>query len=671
MKNIKVSLITDEMYEKHILPSIHHYSQLDSIYFLSQNQFNNNLWSKIEYSSSKLNSLSNHLTLRRKQNNANSISISFLPFNPEISEININELESSYMYTKIFKEILLNINYNNNDSIQILTNYCREIYPNCYNVINDFEEKYTSDKSIWWYTKEAFICELLNQALRNLQGSILISMGIFIRNLHEQIQQLYEEQMKNCKENHFYCLSWTRFTLNDFEKLQNTIDGLISFNNFLSTSRNRNISLLFAESSSSKSNTIGILFQINIDLSIVLTPFADIHNYSYFQSEEEILFSMHTIFRIKEIISLHENKTIYQVNLLLTNNDDPQLALLTDHIRNETNRSNHSEQIAHLLIKIGEFKKSEEIYQNLLEETLDLNKKSHYFNQLGYIKDEQGDYRKAIEYYQQGLDIKQIILPSNDPLSAITLNNIGVAFRNLGEYFNALSFYEKSLEIRQIILPVDHPDISQSYNNIGVTYNSMSLSSEALLSHENARNIFEKILSSTHPTLTTCYNNIGDVYRDQNDYSNAILFYEKSLAIREKIFPSVHPCIGQSYNNFGKVYKCTKQFPKALSFFEKACPILEEIFSSKGLILAILYNNISEIHRIMKDNQKALFYAENHLNRENLSSDNHSEFIDILKNIALVYSNVNDYSQALLYFNYIHSINYNVYYLRIKTNLNI
>jgi hypothetical protein len=75
----------------------------------------------------------------------------------------------------------------------------------------------------------------------------------------------------------------------------------MSFNNFLSTSKTQEVSLGFVKGALWKTDTVGILFQMSIDPSVSSTPFASIKEVSFFKKEEEILFSMHTVFRIGEI----------------------------------------------------------------------------------------------------------------------------------------------------------------------------------------------------------------------------------------------------------------------------------------------------------------------------------------------------------------------------------
>ena len=97
----------------------------------------------------------------------------------------------------------------------------------------------------------------------------------------------------------------------DFESIQRNTDGLFSFNSFLSTSTDRDTSHLYADSARMRPNTVGILFIIDIDPSIATVPFASLRNISYYSAEQnaenEILFSMHTVYRIDQLNQIDNN----------------------------------------------------------------------------------------------------------------------------------------------------------------------------------------------------------------------------------------------------------------------------------------------------------------------------------------------------------------------------
>ncbi|CAF4834433.1 unnamed protein product, partial [Rotaria magnacalcarata] len=128
-------------------------------------------------------------------------------------------------------------------------------------------------------------------------------------------------------------------TQKDFQRLLGTKGGLLSFNNFLSTHKARDVAMLFVQSLRYENEEIvGVLFSIIIDQRVNLastSPFAFIADYSCFQDEEEILFSMHTVFRVVDIKLITNNTSLYEVQLIATSDTDPQLSALTNHMREE------------------------------------------------------------------------------------------------------------------------------------------------------------------------------------------------------------------------------------------------------------------------------------------------------------------------------------------------
>ncbi|CAF4029354.1 unnamed protein product, partial [Rotaria sp. Silwood1] len=175
---------------------------------------------------------------------------------------------------------------------------------------------------------------MLNKALRTLQVETLLKMGIFIRDLHQNIEQLYSKQSNQIHD--------AKTTITVYrgqamvkEDFENKIKqgGLISFNNFLSTSDDRKVAIRFIPKGlqSTDTNTFRVLFEMTINRSISSAPFARIHQLSYFKSENEILFSMNTVFRVQQIKQIQESgMTLWQVKLTFTSdNDDQQLNVLT------------------------------------------------------------------------------------------------------------------------------------------------------------------------------------------------------------------------------------------------------------------------------------------------------------------------------------------------------
>ncbi|CAF4303702.1 unnamed protein product, partial [Adineta steineri] len=468
-----------------------------------------------------------------------------------------------------------------------------------------FEKNYQAQSAIWCYTS-LNIYSMLNYALRTLDADIIITMGFFMCHLHQQIQQLHQQQFNTDHGEPFIVYRGQGLMKSDFEKLLKLKGGLMSFNNFLSTSTDKEVSLQFADCALAMPDTVGILFIMSIDPCLKSTPFASIKDESYFKEEDEILFSMHTVFRVSAIKQMDNKNQLYQVELQLTSDDDEQLRLLTDRIREEAGSGTGWQRLGNLLLKIDQFNKAEELYKVLLEQTSDENEKQHYYNQLGYVKDEQGNYEKAIWYYEQALEIDQKTLSSNQSSLATPYNNIGFVYDNMGEYSKALSYHEKALEIQQNTLPSNHSSLARSYNNIGAVYDSMGEYLKALLFYEKAFEIRQKSLPSNHPSLAASYNNIGLVYNKMGEYSKALSYYEKALEICQKSLPPNHSSLAIPYNNIGFVYDNMGEYSKALSFYEKALEICQKSLPSNHPSLAASYNNIGSVFHNMGEYSEAL-----------------------------------------------------------------
>jgi len=336
----------------------------------------------------------------------------------------------------------------------------------------------------------------------------------------------------------------------NFDQMTKTIGGLLAFNNFLSTSKDSNVSLDFARRALPNSDMVGILFVMTIDPAKSTAPFASIDNVSYYQdAENEVLFSMHTVFRIGEIKPMGEDHRLFEVDLTLTSDNDPDLRLLTDRIREETYPQDKGwQRLGLLLNKMGQSEKAQQVFELMLEQTTDESEKARIYHLLGWAKDNQGEYEDAIKFYDKALEICKKTHSSTGPNLASCYNNIGSVYFNRKEYEKSLSSHEKALEIRQQSLSSSHPDLAASYNNIGVVYRNMNDHLKAISYYEKALEIKRKSLPPNHPDLSSSYNNMGVVYENMGDYPKARSFFEQAVTIGQHSLPSNHPDL-QDYRN--------------------------------------------------------------------------------------------------------------------------
>ncbi|CAF4166637.1 unnamed protein product, partial [Adineta steineri] len=548
----KVCMIVSGSLGKNIVPRVHNMSQVDSIFIFYGNRKHHEQWAKdwpkIKGVFTDIKPICEALKSAAHQCEQNAIPMSFVGSNQKL-----DQLDPSFMYTQIIKEILLTIKFDQTH-IQDYIDYYRDIFEgNAKEIenIKQLEGEYHSKAPIYWYSCNMPLYPMLNSALRLMDGDIITRMGFFICDLHRQIEQLHQEQYTDTTTvDTFTVYRGQGLSIENFEQMMKTKGGLISFNNFLSTSEDREVSYAFAESNQANPDLVGILFVMKVDPSQSTSPFASITGISKFQGEEEVLFSMHSVFRIQNIKQMGENNRLYEVSLTLTADNDPELSKLTDYIRQESSPDEEGwYRLGSILFKMGQFDKAEDVYQVLFDQTKDEKSKADIYHQLGWIKDSQGKYQEALTFYEKSLTIKQKTLPPNHPDLAKTHNNIGIVHYNMGNYPEALSSYKKALEIRQQSLPSHHSDLAKSYNNIGLVKDNMGNYPEALSSHEKALEIRQQSLPSHHPDLGISYNNIGVVHYNIGNYPEALSSHEKAFKIWQQSLRPNHPHLAYSYNS--------------------------------------------------------------------------------------------------------------------------
>ncbi|CAF1089302.1 unnamed protein product [Adineta ricciae] len=692
----QVYLIVSGALGQYLVRCIHDIPLLHSIFIFCQNKSYHEQWAKhwnkIKDVFTDITSLCQAIQNTLPQDEPNVTPISFVPSGKRLDLLN-----PSFMYTQLFKEILLTIEFEDKHIEEFVKHHPGLITLNGTHStdVKQLVRDYRAKKPIWWYTRDNSLHSMLNDALRIMDGDVLVRMGFFVTDLHRNIEQLHKEQFVNTTWSSlvFTVYRGQGLSHTDFEELRNTKGGLMSFNSFFSTSTKRDISSLYAESNANNPKLVGILFTIQVDPSQSTTPFAFVGNHGRFLQESELLFSMHTVFRIHDIKVIDTDRPLYEVNISLTLDSDEELRTLTAHIRRESHLDGKGwTPLGQLLIQLGQHDTAEPIYTALLNQTSDDSDAGLIYHQLGCIRYEQGlfeeavtlyaksrvllekslpanhpsiatsfgsigsvydsmgDYRKALEYYEKTLSIQQQSLPANHPSIAISYNNIGSVYQNMGDYPKALEYHEKALSIRQQSLPANHPSIATSFGNIGSVYDSMGDYPKALEYYEKTLLIEQQSLPANHPSIATSFGNIGSVYDSMGDYRKALEYYEKTLSIEQQSLPANHPSIATSHNNIGMVYKNMGDYRKALEYYEKTLSIQQQSLPANHPSIATSYNNIGMVYKNMGDYRKALEYYEKTLSIQQQSLPaNHPSIATSYNNTGMVYYNMGDYPKAHFY----------------------
>ncbi|CAF2741251.1 unnamed protein product [Rotaria sp. Silwood2] len=180
------------------------------------------------------------------------VSISFITTVSKSNKRNLDQLDLSFMYTQIMKEILLTIDFKQHH-INEYTTFCRQLLATNQSELQNvhkIEREYRDRVPIWWYTYPCFLYSMLNGSLRIMVVDLIIRMGFFIQDLRNNIAKFHGQQfIGSSSSSSFTVYRGQGLSKADFDQLVKAKGALLSFNNFVSTSENLQVSLRFIRKS--------------------------------------------------------------------------------------------------------------------------------------------------------------------------------------------------------------------------------------------------------------------------------------------------------------------------------------------------------------------------------------------------------------------------------------
>ena len=233
-------------------------------------------------------------------------------------------------------------------------------------------------------------------------------------------------------------------------------------------------------------------------------------------------------------------------------------------------------------------------YRGLHSEKQDKQAEAKLIKKLGDFFNTISAYRKAIDYYEQAIEIYREIGDRSGEVRS--LGNLGLAYNSLGTYQKAIDYYEQSLAISREI--GNRSSEGSNLGNLGLAYFILGDYRKAIDYHEQSLAISREI--GNRSGECSSLGNMGNAYDRLGTYSKAIDYYEQSLAISREIGDLLGE--GNSLGNLGAAYRRLGDYRKAIDYCEQYLAISREIGdrSGEGISLGNLGNTYRSLGEIEK-----------------------------------------------------------------------
>eukprot|EP00058_Branchiostoma_floridae_P003339 XP_002588827.1 hypothetical protein BRAFLDRAFT_89742 [Branchiostoma floridae] len=201
-----------------------------------------------------------------------------------------------------------------------------------------------------------------------------------------------------------------------------------------------------------------------------------------------------------------------------------------------------------------------------------------------------GDFRKAIDYYEQALQMFKTCYTSSTEHHYFVwvLLKLGSAWHNLADFKKAISYFEKALDMCNKLYgeTTVHCDIAEALNGLGLAF-------QRLGDHTKALDYFQKTLdtdrmvngmSTDHIEIATSLHNIGLGLHEKGDFKEAVRFYEQALQMRKNLYGqgTAHDDIAVSLTSLGGVWHDLGDPRKAIRYRELALQMYRAIYEESG-----------------------------------------------------------------------------------------
>ncbi|XP_078603581.1 uncharacterized protein LOC144877535 [Branchiostoma floridae x Branchiostoma japonicum] len=205
---------------------------------------------------------------------------------------------------------------------------------------------------------------------------------------------------------------------------------------------------------------------------------------------------------------------------------------------------------------------------------------------IGWAWKKFGDHRKAVQYYEQALQIQRSIFGQSAPHpdTALTLHNLGIILHDLGNHRKGINYCEQALQMRKSIYGENtaHPDIAISLNVLGGNYADFGDHRKAISYLEQSLQMRQRIHgeNTAHPDIATSLNNLGCACQHVGNHREATNYYKQALQMYRSTYGqnTAHPDIVASLINVGSTWHLFGEYSIANKLFQEGLAMARQVY---------------------------------------------------------------------------------------------
>ena len=402
-----------------------------------------------------------------------------------------------FFLTQMLSQVLVEKKCDHNDALDKIAATCRSHYinyPNEVSKIDTFARDYRPEHAIEHYTKDSFLFRLVGKAFRSEDLNNIHLFHLYIFDLNGELIRK-RGQIRESEQENVSLYRGKKLHVAVLQKLIDNIGALISINGFLSTTRSLHVAkTCFAGADQYRHEYRSVIFEYCFNEKNIVRAYADISEMSQFPDEEEILFSIGSIWRIDSIEKDSESESVWIVKLSTCYEVDSKIK----ESFQELQQAPTIIMIGNILYELGALTKAENFYSKAIDDdSIDNGTRYILYINIATIKMKQEKYSEALDFFSKA----EQIMPTEG--NKMNLDNL------------------QTLHLRSII-----KSRFSILNNMAMSYQKIGKSDEAMDCLREALTIDDEIELIDKATV---HHNMGLIFFNSGQYAKAVDHFSKAV----------------------------------------------------------------------------------------------------------------------------------------------
>eukprot|EP00041_Stephanoeca_diplocostata_P038093 m.1476837 g.1476837 ORF g.1476837 m.1476837 type:complete len:2338 (+) comp25158_c0_seq1:193-7206(+) len=188
------------------------------------------------------------------------------------------------------------------------------------------------------------------------------------------------------------------------------------------------------------------------------------------------------------------------------------------------------------------------------------------------------------------------LLHKSDPLLSVTMCKVAAAYGDTGNYRTAIEWQNQALQMQQSVLPPLHPDIFLSLGRLALWYHALGETEKAAQLQGDALARQRQMRPPNLEELATSINNLAAMEASLQHHRRALRLQHEALDLRRRCHPAGNVAVAAAMSGLASTYRCLGQTDEALYLLRKVVRMHAVVVKRGDPAFAISLGNLAAVY---------------------------------------------------------------------------